>query len=129
MISGIAEPNVLIVSDGNKRISSNLGRHYTDLGAMVMIANIELQENRLIIENFNDMGIRYASICRTVCDKNEASKVLHNYLYECKKFTVVINLTREESVEKSRLLDMVDPEGGFIYTYVMSCDKSPSYEE
>ncbi len=89
-----------------------------------MIANIELQENRLIIENFNDMGIRYASICRTVCDKNEASKVLHNYLCECKKFTVVINLTREESAEKIRLLDIVDPEGGFIYTYVMSCDKS-----
>ncbi len=117
----IAEPNVLIVSGRNKRISRNVGRHYTNLGAMVMIVDINLQESRLIIENLNEKGVKYASITREVSDENEAREVLHNYLDDCTKFSVVINLAGEESAAASRLIDMLDPEGGVLYTDVMGC--------
>ncbi len=117
----IAEPNVLIVSGRNKRISRNVGRHYTNLGAIVMIVDINLQQNRLIIENLNEKGVKYASITREVSDENEAREVLHNYLDDCTKFSVVFNLAGEESAAASRLIDMLDPEGGVLYTDVMGC--------
>ncbi|KUG03287.1 hypothetical protein ASZ90_019386 [hydrocarbon metagenome] len=117
----IAEPNVLIVSGRNKRISRNVGIHYTNLGGIVMIVDINLQENRLVIENLNENGVKYASITREVSDENEAREVLHNYLDDCNKFSVVINLAGEESAAASRLIDILDPEGGVLYTDVMGC--------
>ena len=117
----IAEPNVLIVSGRNKRISRKVGIHYTNLGGIVMIVDINLQENRLVIENLNENGVKYASITREVSDENEAREVLHNYLDDCNKFSVVINLAGEQSAAASRLLDILDPEGGVLYTDVMGC--------
>ncbi len=122
MISiGILEPNVLIVTGRNKRISNNIGRHYTNLGARVMIVDINLYKSRLIIENLNEKGVRYASITREVHDASEAQEVLHNYLDDCSKFSVVINLAGEESAISSRLIDILDPEGGVLYTDVLGC--------
>ncbi len=115
----ITEANVLIVSGLNRRISRNLGRHYTKLGAMVMIVDVILRENRLIIENLNKKGVKFASISREICDENQAREVLHNYLDECTKFSLVINLAGEESAVADIFIDMLNPEGGILYTGVM----------
>lgn len=115
------EPNVLIISGLNKRISYNVAKYYTDLGALVTIVELSLRYKRLVIENLNEKGVKYASITREVCDENEAQEVLHNYLDDCSKFAVVINLAGEESAVTSRLTDMLDPEGGVLYTDVMGC--------
>ncbi|NLO22041.1 MAG: hypothetical protein GX119_08580 [Syntrophomonadaceae bacterium] len=115
------EPNVLIVSGRNKRTSYNVAAQYTKLGAAVMIVEFNLRYKRLVIENLNEKGDKYASITREVCDEHEAQEVLHNYLDECTKFAVVINLAGEESAVASRLTEMLDPEGGVLYTDVMGC--------
>lgn len=115
------EPNVLIVSGRNKRTSYNVATHYTNLGAVVMIVELNLRFKRLIIENLNEKGVKYASITREVSDEHEAQEVLHNYLDDCSKFAVVINLAGEESAVASRLTEMLDPEGGVLYTDVMGC--------
>lgn len=114
----ILEPNVLIVSGLNKRISRIIGKYYTDLGAVVMIADISLQEHRVVIENLNEKGVKYASITREVYDDEEAGEVLHHYLGDCSKFSLVINLAGEDGAATNRLADILDPEGGILYTAV-----------
>ena len=116
-----AEPNVLIVSGRNKRMSYNVAAHYTSLGAVVMIVEYNLRYKHLIIENLNEKGVKYASITREVSDELEAREVLHNYLEDCSKFAVVINLAGESSAVAGRLSETLDPEGGLLYTDVMGC--------
>jgi hypothetical protein len=84
-----AEPNVLIVSGRNKRMSYNVAAHYTSLGAVVMIVEYNLRYKHLIIENLNEKGVKYASITREVSDELEAREVLHNYLEDCSKDDIV----------------------------------------
>jgi hypothetical protein len=113
----ILEPNVLIVSS-NKHISRNIGKYYSNLGAMVMIAVINLQDHQLVIENLNEKGIKYASITREVCDGDEAREILYHYLNDCSKFSLVINLAGEDEAVTSILTDTLDPQGGILCTAV-----------
>ncbi len=114
----IVEQNVLIISGRHKWISRNIGKYYADLGAMVILVDINLEEHRIIIESLNEKGIKYASISREVCNDDEARQVLNNWLEDCTKFRVVINLMGEEVFITSRLKDILESQGGILYTAV-----------
>lgn len=114
----VIEPNVLIISGGHKGISRNIGKYYADLGAMVIIAFIQLENRRIIIESLNKKGIKYASISREVHNSDEAREVLYNWLGDCMTFRVVINLAGEEVFNTSKVRDILESQGGIIYSAV-----------
>ncbi|KUG02701.1 hypothetical protein ASZ90_019926 [hydrocarbon metagenome] len=114
----VIEPNVLIISGGHKGMSRNIGKYYADLGAMVIIIYISLEDHRIVIESLNEEGVTYASISREVCNDDEAREVLYDWLDDCMKFRVVINLMGEDAFNTSRLKDIVESQGGIIYTAV-----------
>ncbi len=112
----VIEPNVLIISGHQKRISRNIGKYYANLGAKVIIADISQEDRQIIIESLNEKGIKYASITRELCNNDEAREVLYHWLDDCMKFRVVINLAGEEVFNTSRLKDILESQGGILYT-------------
>ncbi len=114
-ITGTA-PNVLIVSGPRKRISQKVAKYCANLGARVMIVNISLIDNSIIIEDINQEGVRYASITREVNSEKEARQIIHTYLGDCPKLKAVINFAGPERAELINIIDILDPEGGVLYT-------------
>lgn len=114
--SRVKNPNILIVSGMNKRASRVIGKNCSEMGARVMIADLDMKDCRVIIEYLNEKGKKYASITREVKDEQEAMAVFHYYLNDCEKFDMVINLDGEDSNEFGALCDMLVPDGGILYS-------------
>jgi len=117
------KPNVLIVSDCNKRFSCHAGVYFANLGAVVMIVDISIQDQWIVIKNLNEKGIKYASISREVTTMEEAQTVFYQYMDDCGKFALIVSITGEEYSVGGKLTELLEPDGGVLYYAMDYCQK------
>lgn len=112
------EPNILIVSGKNKYISKKIGKSYAQSGASVTIADMSTPDHRVIIKNLNKQGVEYASLTREICNDSdeEACDVLFFYLNNWSQYDLVINLAGDNETVIDKLTDILNPNGGIVYT-------------
>lgn len=108
------KPDVLIISSIKEAMYYDYPSYYSKLGSQVVRIDLNIQRKHLSIQNFNDVGIKYASINCEIDDEIKAWELVNQYL-SSQKFDLIISLDTTYNENAQRLHNFLKT-GGTIYT-------------